>query len=362
MEEFTTLENASAGKKKRKSINKGLVVAIIILSVAVMLSALLNIYVIYLYKDSVKPKNEEVVSVPEVTYTKEEVDSLVNAAHEEELLIAESKVKAQIKEVAEKNNGVLSALREIYPEYFVYYENNHYVFVEPDPSIAKPNFENENLVGNEGFIDYKVDGEVLSVKGIDVSQYQGDIDWEKVAESGVRYVMLRAGLRGYGTGKIVTDDNFEENIKGATKAGLEVGVYFFTQAINEAEAREEAEYVLDLVKDYDIAYPIAVDVEDLYNDKARSYNQSKESRTSCAMAFMDTINNAGYRSALYGNLNTFTKLVDINKLGNYEKWFAQYDTSIYFPYEISIWQYTDKGTVDGIEGNVDLNITFPKNQ
>ena len=172
--------------------------------------------------------------------------------------------------------------------------------------------------------------------------------------------MIRLGLRGYETGKLVTDENFKANVEGATAAGIDVGVYFFTQAINPAEAREEAEYVLNEIDGYNITYPIAIDVEDLYNDKARSYNQSKESRTECAIAFMDAVKNAGYNPAIYGNLNTFTKLVEVNKLGEYDKWFALYDTQIYFPYEITVWQYSDKGRIDGIEGDVDLNITFPK--
>ena len=172
--------------------------------------------------------------------------------------------------------------------------------------------------------------------------------------------MIRLGLRGYETGKIVSDENFEANIQGALDAGIEVGVYFFTQAVTPAEAREEAEYVLNLIEGYNITYPVAIDVEDLYNERARSYNQSKESRTECAIAFMDAVRTAGYNPAIYGNLHTFTRLVNVEKLGDYDKWFALYDTSIYFPYEISVWQYSDKGRIDGIESDVDLNITFPK--
>ena len=267
---------------------------------------------------------------------------------------------AELKDTAENSNGIVSMLRKMYPEYFVYYNNNHYEFVEIDESLPQANFENENIIASEGFLEYKVDGQTQSVKGIDVSKFQGDIDWQKVADSGVKYAMIRLGLRGYETGKLVTDENFKANVEGATAAGIDVGVYFFTQAINPAEAREEAEYVLNEIDGYNITYPIAIDVEDLYNDKARSYNQSKESRTECAIAFMDAIKAAGYNPAIYGNLNTFTKLVEVNKLGEYDKWFALYDTQIYFPYEITVWQYSDKGRIDGIEGDVDLNITFPK--
>ncbi len=360
MEEFTNLENP-APKKRRKKSNAGLIILMIFLCIVTLGSLALTYVTLKMYEDKLNEDAlKESEAIYEVTYTQEEVDALVAKAHEEELAIAESKVKAKIKDVAEKNNGVLSILRDLYPEYFVYYENNRYVFMDLDPSFNEPNFENENLIGNEGFIDYKVDGEVLSVKGIDVSKFQGDIDWQKVADSGVKYVMIRLGLRGYETGKIVTDENFKQNVEGALDAGLEVGCYFFTQAITEAEAREEAEYVLEEIKDYNITFPIAIDVEDLYNDSARSAGQSKESRTACAKAFMDTILASGHRSAIYGNLNTYSKLIELNDMKDYEIWFAQYDSSIYFPYEITMWQYSDKGIVDGIEGDVDLNITFPK--
>lgn len=359
MEQFEPIDKNVPKKKKKRSAT-GFVIIILMLCLITMSSLIVAFYSLNLYKKEIDAKKDIPETEPEITYTQSEVDLLVEAAREEELSLADAKIKAKIKAVAEKNDGVLSALRDLYPEYFVYYENGGYVFKDINPDFKPANFQNECLIGNEGFIDYKVDDEVLSVKGIDVSKFQGDIDWQKVADSGVKYAMIRLGLRGYETGKIVSDENFDANVKGALDAGLEVGVYFFTQAITEAEAREEAEYVIKAIEPYNITFPVAIDVEDLYNDKARSYGQSKESRTSCAKAFMDAINAAGYRGTIYGNLNTFSKLVELDELGDYEKWFAQYDSNIYFPYEITMWQYSDKGTVDGIEGDVDLNITFPK--
>ena len=346
-----------APRKKKKKSTAGYIIAIVMLSLITLTSLLVAFQSVKLYKDSL-PTEEE---IPEVTYTQAEVDEMLLIAREEASNEATADFRAELKDTAENSNGIVSMLRKMYPEYFVYYNNNHYEFVEIDHTIPQANFVNENIIANEGFLEYKVDGETQSIKGIDVSKFQGDIDWQKVADSGVKYAMIRLGLRGYETGKLVTDENFEKNVQGALDAGIEVGVYFFTQAIDPAEAREEAEYVLEAIDGYNITYPVAIDVEDLYNDKARSYNQSKESRTECAIAFMDAIKEKGYTPAIYGNLNTFTKLVEVNKLGNYDKWFALYDTEIYFPYEITVWQYSDKGRVDGIEGDVDLNITFPKN-
>ena len=357
MSDRTQINELQPKKKKKKSVT-GFIIAIVFLSLITLASLTVAYQAVNLYKDEVKKEEEEVI--PEVTYTQEEVDEMIKLAREDAAEQATAGFYAELKDTAENSNGIISMLRKMYPEYFVYYNNNHYEFVEIDESLPPANFENENIIASEGFLEYKVDGQTQSVKGIDVSKFQGDIDWQKVADSGVKYAMIRLGLRGYETGKLVTDENFRANVEGATAAGIDVGVYFFTQAINPAEAREEAEYVLNEINGYNITYPVAIDVEDLYNNKARSYNQSKESRTECAIAFMDAIKAAGYNPAIYGNLNTFTKLVEINKLGDYDKWFALYDTQIYFPYEITVWQYSDKGRIDGIDGDVDLNITFPK--
>jgi len=354
------MDNRSAfnavGKKKKKRSNAGYIIAIVLLSLITLSSLLVAYQSVKLYKDSIPVENE----VVEITYTQSQVDEMIQKEREDAAALATAGFRSELKEVAENSNGIVSMLRKMYPEYFVYYNTNHYEFVEIDRSIPQANFDNNNIVANGEFLEYKVNGETQSVMGIDVSKFQGDIDWQKVADSGVKYAMIRLGLRGYETGKLVLDENFEANIRGATDAGIEVGVYFFTQAVNTAEAKEEADFVLSAIEGKNVTYPIAIDVEDLYNDNARSYNQSKESRTECAIAFMDRIREAGYTPAIYGNLNTFTKLVEVNRLGGYEKWFALYGTEIYFPYEISIWQYSDKGKIDGIEGDVDLNITFPR--
>lgn len=355
-EEFTPTEQRLKKKKKK---NTGLIVLLIIMCFTVLATTALSAYCLYMYNDSQKALEEARKGSGEIVYSQEDLDSLLMAAREEAKLEAVKTYRSDLRLTAENNNGIIYMLRQLYPECLVYFDNNHYVFEDIDTSLPLANFTNENLVANQGYMEYHKDGQVKSIKGIDVSKYQGDVDWQKVADSGVDYVMLRLGIRGYETGKLALDENFDKNAQGALDAGLDVGVYFFTQALNEAEAREEAEFVLEAIKPYNITYPVAIDVEDLNTEKARSYKQSKESRTNCAIAFMDRIKEAGYDTCIYGNLNTFTKLVDNYKLGNYKKWFAFYDTYIYYPYRINMWQYSDKGHVDGIEGDVDLNITFP---
>ena len=273
MSDRTQINELQPKKKKKKSVT-GFIIAIVFLSLITLASLTVAYQAVNLYKDEVKKEEEEVI--PEVTYTQEEVDEMIKLAREDAAEQATAGFYAELKDTAENSNGIISMLRKMYPEYFVYYNNNHYEFVEIDESLPPANFENENIIASEGFLEYKVDGQTQSVKGIDVSKFQGDIDWQKVADSGVKYAMIRLGLRGYETGKLVTDENFRANVEGATAAGIDVGVYFFTQAINPAEAREEAEYVLNEINGYNITYPVAIDVEDLYNNKARSYNQSKE--------------------------------------------------------------------------------------
>lgn len=355
-EEFAPIDQKPKKKKKK---NTWLYVLLVMMCITLLASIALSGYSLHLYSESQKELEKALQTNNQTMYSQEDLDTLLLAAREEANSEAVKNYREGLRFTAENNNGVIYMLRELYPECLVYFDTNHYVFEDINTDLPLANFTNENLVANQGFMEYHQDGQVKSIKGIDVSKYQGNVDWQKVADSGVEYVMLRLGIRGYETGKLALDDKFDENIQGALDAGLDVGVYFFTQALNEAEAREEAEFVIEALKPYRITYPVAVDVEDLNTDKARSYKQSKESRTDCAIAFMERIKQEGYDTCIYGNLTTFSKLVDNYRLGDYKKWFAFYDTYIYYPYRIDMWQYSDKGHIDGIEGDVDLNITFP---
>ena len=191
-----------------------------------------------------------------------------------------------------------------------------------------------------------------------MSKYQGEIDWEKVADDDVEYAFIRLGIRGYSEGEIMEDETFEDNIKGARQNDIDVGVYFFTQATSVEEAEEEAQYVLDTIEPYKVTYPVVIDVEAVNNSDARTKELTKEERTEYCIAFCEMIKNAGYTPMIYGNLKTFMLLLDLEQLEEYEKWFALYDEQVYYPYDFKVWQYTDEGKVDGIDVNVDLNISF----
>ena len=216
--------------------------------------------------------------------------------------------------------GTLGLLRDKFPEYIVYKEENDYKFVEVDNSLAKNDWELVNLKKDKnGELAYKKDGKVISRKGIDVSKYQGEIDWDKVKADGVEFAIIRIAYRGYGSGEIVTDEQAVANIKNATKAGVKVGVYFFSQAINEKEAEEEAEYVIDIIEKYKVEYPIVFDMEEINGDTARTDKLTKEEKTDIAIAFCEKVKEEKYTPMVYANIKWFAGYYDMKRLEAYDK-------------------------------------------
>ena len=192
--------------------------------------------------------------------------------------------------------------------------------------------------------------------GIDVSKWNGGIDWKAVKNSGVSYVIIRCGYRGSTTGALIEDPKFRSNIQGAQNAGLKVGVYFFTQAVNEVEAVEEASMVLSLIKGYNISYPVFLDVE-ASNGRGDAINA--DTRTAVCRAFCQTIQNSGYKAGIYANKTWFTSYMNTPSLTGYKIWLAQYAAApSYTRTKYDMWQYSSKGKVSGISGNVDMNISY----
>lgn len=309
---------------------------------------------------------EDVTDTEDTTphlYTEDEYLLAIFEARTEGANEARAELKNEFKDMYMNSTSIVERLREFYPDDIIYYGNGGYQFIPVNPNIpAFPyNAEDFTVLENKEIQRYE-NGEVVSVKGIDISKYQENVDWDKVAASGVEFAMIRVGIRGYGTGEIVLDGNFEENVEGATAAGMDVGVYFFSQAVSREEAIEEANFVLQQIAPYRITYPIVLDVEEVNDSAARTAHLTQAQRTEYAVAFLETIRNAGYTPMIYGNMNSFFTMLDFEQVKDYERWFAFYDTNLYFPYELSIWQYTDKGHVDGIEGNVDLNILFQRKE
>ena len=195
------------------------------------------------------------------------------------------------------------------------------------------------------------------VKGVDVSKYQGNIDWNKVKASGIEFAIIRVGYRGYGTGVLVEDSTFRQNIKGATAAGLKVGLYFYSQAINETEAVEEASMVISLCQGYNISYPIYFDTEKVAGDTGRADNISRAQRTANAVAFCETIRNSGYKAGVYSYASWFYNQLNMASLSPYSIWIAQYRDELSFDYNYDIWQYSSTGSVPGIPKPTDMNVS-----
>lgn len=194
--------------------------------------------------------------------------------------------------------------------------------------------------------------------GIDVSKWNGDIDWDKVRNAGVEFAIIRAGYRGSVSGSLVEDPYFAANIKGATASGIPVGVYFFTQAVNEVEAVEEASAVLQLVKEYRLDYPIFIDTEGA-GGNGRADGLDVETRTLVCEAFCRTIVNAGYEAGVYGSRSWYNNRLYTDRLDNdYYIWLAEYRSVPLYQGYYQMWQYTSKGKVDGISGNVDMNVSY----
>lgn len=214
-------------------------------------------------------------------------------------------------------------------------------------------------------LDFQYDGKFLKTiyddcrVGIDVSSHQGQIDWEKVAQTDVEIVMVRAGYRGYGqAGKLVEDTNAKTNIAGAAEAGLDVGVYFFSQAVNVEEAAEEARMLLDIIKELPVTMPVVYDWEYI-SAEARTANVDPRTLTDCALTFCGMIEEAGYTPMVYFNIYQSQHMMYIAELKQYDFWLAWYSDRMIFPYKLRMWQYTDTGRVPGIDANVDLNVYFP---
>ncbi len=343
--------------------DKGLVIVIIILSLVTLVSlgmATLAGYVLFQrMNDSV-----ETYSVEEPEIIDEPVVEVMNVLTEEERTQVTKEARVAFKEEMKsfltiENPSTVRMIRSFFPENLIFYDDKTYVFAPIQDSLKKHGLDLTNLVENEkGEMEYLENGVVTSHKGIDVSKYQGKIDWQAVKEDGVEYAFIRLGLRGYESGKIVADEYYKQNMRGANDAGVKAGVYFFTQAITEEEAIEEAEFVIENLADYDVPYPVVMDVEMITSGDGRANNLSMEERTKICIAFCETIKNAGYTPMIYGNIKCFVKMLDMTQLENYEKWYAFYDDYMYFPYDVSVWQYSESGSVKGIKGDVDLNISF----
>ena len=347
-------------KKKEITFYVMTIIGCLVAMTVVVLAALL----IY---DKIRQKDDAVeanADIDAVMYSEEEVNlMLAEAVAQAEINTREEtsdSILSQLQQSLEGGTSTVGALRPFYPEHIVVVSNGRFHFVPIRDDLKQHSLIQENLqVLENGELQYVENGVVISHKGIDVSRYQGNIDWNKVAAQGVEYAFIRVGIRGYGQeGKLVLDEKFEDNIQGASAAGIKVGVYFFSQAITDEEALEEADLVLETIAGYNVTYPVVYDVEKTADKDGRMNRLTVEERTRMAHIFIDRIREAGYTPMIYANMEMWSVLIDMAEFEDVDKWFAYYDTDLYFPYEYAVWQYSDTGRIDGIGGDVDLNISF----
>ncbi len=234
------------------------------------------------------------------------------------------------------------------------------VWIIPEESMPVNEFTKEDFsIGESGIPCYN-GTKYASFRGVDVSEHQGDIDWEQVKESGIKFAIIRAGGRGYGEeGKLVADEKFAENLAGAKAAGLKVGVYFFSQATTKDEAVEEAKFALGLIDGAELQLPVYFDWEHIVvGEPARTDKVSGSIATDCAIAFCDTITAAGYKTGIYTNLDMSYYGYKLDRLSDYNFWTAAVGSYPYSYYAFSIWQYSFEGNIPGIQQPCDMDMMF----
>lgn len=232
--------------------------------------------------------------------------------------------------------------------------------VEINPNIAIKKYADTCFVHDGDKLTYS-DENYTSRLGVDVSRHQGDIDWHKVKEFGIEFTFIRVGYRGYGSaGNINLDERFKKNIVAAQNEGIEVGVYFFAQAINDEEAKEEAEFVIKALEGYDLQLPVVYDPESILDAPARTDDVTPEQFTRNTEIFCKAIKEAGYSPMIYSNMLWEAYNLDLEQLSEYPIWYADYEPCPQTPYAFEFWQYTNEGKVPGISGAADLNIQLVK--
>lgn len=224
--------------------------------------------------------------------------------------------------------------------------------IQPDWSLLT-----QNDKGNPYYEDGK--NGVVSRWGVDLSVYQGNVDFRKMKEAGVEFAMLRLGYRGHGSGEMLTDKCFTQNAAAAAEAGMPIGVYFYSQALSEAEAEEEADFVKENLKGIELNYPVVYDLEEYTQDDARTDSLTAEQATANACTFCKRVAEAGYTPMIYTNADWASRMYDMDALGQYLIWYADYAEEPTFPGGFAMWQYSETGVVAGVDsGYVDLDLWF----
>ena len=231
-------------------------------------------------------------------------------------------------------------------------------WVSINPYLTRNTYDLSGLVYQYPIMKYYEDSEKVSSVGVRVSADDGDINFKKLKKAGVDFAMIRLGSRGYGSGNVMADEMFYENVNKATEAGMDIGVTFFSQAVTEDEAREEAYRVIEGLQGFSIVYPVVFDMEYVKNDTARVQGLSKDDKTKVATAFLEEIKAAGFKPMIYGDKEWMIRKLDLSRLIGYDVWLSQEADTPDYPYKYTMWEYTKSAKMEGLEEPAALSICF----
>ena len=361
-EEFTD-DPAPAKKRSKRKGYGGFIVVIVLLSIAVLAAIGAAIYLLLFTKfdqNAVdKPIYTQAQMDQELLAVTMAADQRVSDAFDNGVEEGRRSTLTQLMENLVATGSSITSLRPFYPDKVIVVSQGTFNFVDINTDLKLTTLDANNFQTDiDGVMTYVENGEVTSYKGIDVSSYQGDIDWETVRASGVDFAIIRSTLRGYGTGKLVEDEKFADNITGAMNAGIHVGAYVFSQAITEEEVIEEAQSAIDALSPYVTGVPIIIDVERISGGEGRMDDLTAAERTDLIVKFCQVVSDAGYLPYIYYNTEMSIMYVDLTRLEDYPKWYASYSSDFFYPYEIDMLQYTATGRVPGIGGDVDMDLCF----
>ena len=314
-------------KAKGRSLRPEWILAIVAGGAAVLL-----VLALILSRPYFPQPKEEAPQMSQQQYQEEDPEMLQQEQYQEEdpaALPGDSNLEPEVSET-EPENPTIPPDRNPYDQYDFQYDRHNYLKLQNLPSYA----------------------------GVDVSAYQGKIDWKKVKASGIDFAIIRLGYRGYESGKLVEDDYAKANLKGAAEAGLKVGAYFFSQALNIKETDEEIKFILNILGDTKLQMPLVLDWE-IPANTARTRKMDATTLTDIQRHFCGQMRDKGYQPMIYFNWHQSENLYYLSDLEEYPFWLALYQDRMTYPWKVEMWQYTDKGKVPGIQGNVDLNVYMP---
>lgn len=255
--------------------------------------------------------------------------------------------------IVEKNDPATDGLHTL-----IIHDNGTEEWVSINQYLARNDYDYSGLVYQKPLMKYYENNTRVSYAGVDISKTQDYVDFLELRRAGIDFVMLRLGQRGYSSGEITMDEYFMDNLKRASDAGLDVGVYFFSQAVTVEEAEEEAQFVIDTLSENKIRYPVVFAMDTIPNEVSRIDSLDKMQRTNIALAFMDKIRENGYFPMIYGDKEWLIQKLSLGSMIGYDVWLSQEKDIPDYPYQFVMWQYTTHGTIAGIAGDANLNICF----